>query len=814
MTRAIALGLLTMRAIALVSNVQRTSAEEADLADDVQLLQMTMNEARSSLGKFLIGETRVEKVESNETQVEEDELAHTTTTFDKYNVGDFANISAVQLNAAGDLPVFLAGLEFNIELLVVFFVAFVVLLRCFPNMMAFRATGAYLEGEAKRKAQSAPFTWDWNERIYFGWIWYAFAPTPEQLIESSGLDAAMLLSFTDMSLVILTGIGLPFLLIFCPIYALCGGNAAGDDRLSHLGIGNVEAGSWIFWPVAISSWYVVIFTQRKLYNWMRYFIDKRETFLLTLPTPQCTTVLVEGIPDEYCSDAALKAYFTEMYGKVVKSAYVAKKISRLEGKIQEFVYTDRKLKETQYWIKNNPGKPKPHFRMMHGAQDYDVYYQSELDRLTQEIKAEQEQANMEARKSPEESTIYATNGFVTFNERAEVQQVMGTRLRIADDELVVSYPPEPADIIWSDLEETIAGRFFFHLVGYGCIVGLFLLFMPIVVAISQAANLDHLEQEIPPLKTFTDALGSFRDTLASSLASIGLTLMMSFLPTILVLIFNSFFTLIASRWAQIYIQSYYFWFLILFVLLVTAVGSSVTDFMEEIAESPFIIFSVLAQTMPLTTHFYLNYVGTQWVTHGMNLTRYMNLIKYVLFKRMMKAEDARAMAEPEDQDYYGMGSRSARFAFMLVLGLVFSSICPLLCLMVWLNFALCKLIYGYLIPYAESKKKDLGGDHFALQLIHVHLGLLIYIILMTGIMLERASTIGPGVISALSFLWWIVSFIKFRTKLHWENLCYEDVVERSGKVKMRIMETEAQYKQEALDAGILDKITKDPFELK
>jgi len=290
--------------------------------------------------------------------------------------------------------------------------------------------------------------------------------------------------------------------------------------------------------------------------------------------------------------------------------------------------------------------------------------------------------------------------------------------------------------------------------------------------------------------------------------------MMSFLPTFLVMIFNSFFTLIASRWAQLYIQTYYFWFNVLFVLLVTAIGSSLTDFLEEVAESPFVIFSVLAQSLPLTTHFYLNYVGTQYVTHGMNLTRYINMIKYVLFKRMMDPEDARALSEPEDQDYYGMGSRSARFAFMLVLPLVFCSICPLMTLMTFGNFALCKVIYGYLIPYAEMKKKDLGGNHFALQLIHIHLGLLIYIILMVGIMAERASNYGPAIISGLSFLWWIVSFIKFRTKLHWENLCYEDVVERSGKVKDRVMETPAQYRQEALEAGILEKILSDPFDVK
>merc|ERR1719183_2752168 len=104
----------------------------------------------------------------------------------------------------------------------------------------------------------------------------------------------------------------------------------------------------------------------------------------------------------------------------------------------------------------------------------------------------------------------------------------------------------------------------------------------------------------------------------------------------------------------------------------------------------------------------------------MNLTRYIQLIKFWGFKRMYDEETAKQMAEPEDQDYYGMGSRSARFTLMLLIGLVFGTICPLMYVVVLLNFLACRLIYGYLIPFAESRKEDLGGEHWAMQMLHVH----------------------------------------------------------------------------------------------
>ncbi|CAK9050517.1 unnamed protein product [Durusdinium trenchii] len=82
--------------------------------------------------------------------------------------------------------------------------------------------------------------------------------------------------------------------------------------------------------------------------------------------------------------------------------------------------------------------------------------------------------------------------------------------------------------------------------------------------------------------------------------------------------------------------------------------------------------------MPTSTHYYLNFLVLQWVTHAMNLTRYMQaaplawsqgvfvrllcgwweVTKFVGFSKIWSEDDARALAEPEDQDYYGMGSRT------------------------------------------------------------------------------------------------------------------------------------------------------------
>ena len=113
----------------------------------------------------------------------------------------------------------------------------------------------------------------------------------------------------------------------------------------------------------------------------------------------------------------------------------------------------------------------------------------------------------------------------------------------------------------------------------------------------------------------------------------------------------------------------------------------------------------------------------------------MNLHKAIHeMMQIMPEEDALKAAEPEDQDYYGIGSRSARFTINMGLGIVYGTLCPPMNLLCWLNFFFCRLFYGYLIPFAETKKPDLGGPFWVEQLKHLFVGNIPYCIVMCGVL--------------------------------------------------------------------------------
>merc|ERR1719440_1148910 len=127
------------------------------------------------------------------------------------------------------------------------------------------------------------------------------------------------------------------------------------------------------------------------------------------------------------------------------------------------------------------------------------------------------------------------------------------------------------------------------------------------------------------------AMAALWDGLVNALA---LQLLMGFVPTFFVIIFSIFFSIQSGNNLQHKIQDWYFYFQVIFVLLVTAVGSSLLDTLEELAEDPTSIFYLLATTLPTASHFYLNYLPLQWVTHAQNLMRTSNLFKFKAFTKL------------------------------------------------------------------------------------------------------------------------------------------------------------------------------------
>ena len=150
-----------------------------------------------------------------------------------------AAVEGVSANKAGDLVIFLSSLGTNIATVLFALLLLATLRRALP--LVFSRSGSSESSEGKG---------------FFSWICESWSISKDEVEEKAGLDHAMHLEFLELAMRLCVLVGLPCVLILCPLHAFCGGGAAGQDRLSTVGMGNVQHGSWICWVHAFLVWYL------------------------------------------------------------------------------------------------------------------------------------------------------------------------------------------------------------------------------------------------------------------------------------------------------------------------------------------------------------------------------------------------------------------------------------------------------------------------------------------------------------------------------------------------------------------------------
>eukprot|EP00927_Polykrikos_kofoidii_P020254 TRINITY_DN19557_c0_g1_i2.p1 TRINITY_DN19557_c0_g1~~TRINITY_DN19557_c0_g1_i2.p1 ORF type:complete len:813 (+),score=103.46 TRINITY_DN19557_c0_g1_i2:187-2625(+) len=640
------------------------------------------------------------------------------------------NLKILQIhpNNDGDLETFQWGAAVYTILTLVMVGAFKVLRNVYPEIYM----NNVLTGAASIDAVPSGI---------WGWWRASVGVTTDQMVEDLGLDAGMFLEYLNLCSRILVHMGIPMVLIMAPLHFCCGGNAAGDDRLSYISLGNVQDENWIYWVHAFLVWYVVLGSQRLIYKAQADFIDRRFQWLMDQPVTQACTVMVQNVPFEYRSDAELaKLFQTLLPGDCVAGAYLAKDTQTLVEAIREKERVSQKKKRAQELDKR----------------DRVNELQADVDALEAWIIEERKRLWTASRVV---AGVNCCHGFVTFSNRFAREMALNLPVSRDEAELVLQAPPEPGSLRWDDLKAHPQREFLMSLVGYFLFSAIFLLYMPIVVGISLTAQ--------------STNLGPFQHIWEGVAPALALTLLVQILPWLLFSIGSYFFSLDDDAWAQVSLNHWYFWFQVTFVILVTAIGTSVGDFIFDVAHRPSMVARLFVETAPNVTHFYLNYLMSQCFAHAHALLRFPVLCRFISYKKEMRLDMARAAAEPECQASNGLGNRSARLSIAMMIAILFCSCCPVILLVTFVLVDICRVTYGYLMPFAETRKPDAGGVVFVQQLDHLFVAYFAYVILMTGVLFLRMETPIPAYIAGSAAIWVIWSWYRFGTTFSWKKLPFK-----------------------------------------
>lgn len=683
------------------------------------------------------------------------------TTVNLVTTKNAADVVGVSTNSEGDLDALLVALGVNSLIVIGCTVTFSVLRLRFPLV--------YSGGAGSERFASGDSLWSWVKA--------SVTLSTEERIEVVGLDNALLIEFTRVCMRILLMAGTPLVLVLLPLHYLFGDGGDQVDSLSKLEMGNVRSQSeqqeghpWLYYVHAIAAWGVCLVAHTEVYRAQSMFLRQRFQWLKRLPFPRCATLLVEAIPYNYQSDAKLHDFFSAAFSAgSVKEAHVVRVAKDLAAMFGQREVSREKLRKAELQFDKTGDRPmvRPKIFRGSGAQvDAIEFYASDIASLDERIKEERASVQKEAESV---GGVNGHCGFVTFSRRREAEMALNARFSASSHAWKVSVPPDPSDILWKDLKHKhVEANLLRELIGYMCIAGLFVGFMPICIFVTNIA------------RAF-EAPGPLQPIWAAFAPTLGLVLFLSFLPSALLFIFRQFFLLKADAWSQSRLQIWYFWFQVLYVILVTTVGGSLFNRAKDLADNPSSMFDLLGVMLPQASHFYMNYLVLQWTTHATNMIRKTNLIKFLMFRAIYDEKEAHKLSEPEDQDYMGLGSRSARFTINMLIGIIFSSISPLVAVLAFVNFALCRLFYGYLTVFSETRKPDLGGVFWVSQLRHLQIGVMIYSVLTIGVLKMRAKDIYPMCIAGPTLLFSIWSFWNFRWRFEWEKLPLDQIVFDEGQ---------------------------------
>jgi len=625
--------------------------------------------------------------------------------------------------------------------------------------------------------------------------------SPEQEVALAGLDGWALMEFCRLMSRTLSVIMPVVAGILLPLHYI----ASTDHRqrldvLSRLDIGNIPHEDWILWVHAVLVWFVVIVCTWQILRAHDQFTDFRHRWLLQIPRPRATTVMVRNIPHLLRSDTALRDYVSEVLGNAaIQRCYVVRKLGQLPRLLQQ-------LTETKYEAA----------MVYHGVQDQATFCGDadaaqdieackakieELERLVSK-----EQMTIEAAARRADPRYSSSSGFITFESVLEQRHALREQFTREVDDFRMSLAPEPNDVIYENLAEDDINVTWWKWVGTLLLLAVFVFWVPVVVLISGWTTLSSIRGTSEEAQIWTDQHAYLQTVVSGVLATATLKLFMAFLPTVLYYIIHKTLYQRAGAEVQLKLQQYLTAFLLIFVVLVTSLGRGLTITLLMIADHPGEIVDLLAASLPSASHFYFNYVVLGWVVLSSEVLRMANLSKFLFYKRArsFSAKVAKIYSEPEDVSSYGIGARMSMLTLMTAISFIFCSCSPLIMVFTWIYFMVAQLVYGYLLLFGEAKKADFGGACWMQALNWLFLVLCIYVMLMVGVLrhLSRHGAIlGPPIFAVLSLglLYWARHRV---SRLAVDVLPLEDVrkadLETQGKEKAQ----EGKYMQPECDPSI------------
>ncbi|RUP45025.1 hypothetical protein BC936DRAFT_148710 [Jimgerdemannia flammicorona] len=262
---------------------------------------------------------------------------------------------------------------------------------------------------------------------------------------------------------------------------------------------------------------------------------------------------------------------------------------------------------------------------------------------------------------------------------------------------------------------------------------------PLPVAfITSIATLSNLIKLLPFLEPVVNLSSVIRGIIEGLIPAAMLSGLMMVLPFILIYICQFEAVPLYSRMEEA-VQSRYFFFLIINVLLVVTVAGTIFSSIEQILETPTDLVSILATSLPAVSTFFVNYLLLQGlVGSAIELTQFYRLLWNLVVIRWFANSPRQVFIENHPKAVH-WGTAFPQQCLVFSIAMTFSTIAPLVPVFAAVYFGLFYVVYRYQLLYVYTIGLQTAGLYFYKALWHCFVGLLIQQVTMMGLFLLRGA---------------------------------------------------------------------------
>ncbi|KAJ5098273.1 hypothetical protein N7532_005274 [Penicillium argentinense] len=689
-------------------------------------------------------------------------------------------------SASNSLSGFLSSLVVNIVIFAVMVIFFIILRKSQRRQYMPRTYIGYLK-PWQRSPESPTGLWSWITAMY---------QLPDTyVLQHHSMDAYLLLRFLKLSAIIMfVGCCITWPILF-PVNATGGG---GQQQLDILSFSNVAPdGYGRFFAHAFLAWIFVGFIFYLITREHIFYINLRQAYYLSPAYANrisSRTVLFSAVTDDYLHKEKIRAMFG---AEKVKNVWIATDTKELEEKVKERDDAAMKLEaaETKLIVMANKARnkalkkkgseeegaessaigefddesgsvaarwvqakdrPTHRLKMLIGKKvDTINWARSEIERLTPEI--EELQAKHRVGDAKRVSSV-----FVEFYQQSDAQSAYQSVAHNLPLHMAPRYIGlDPTQVIWSNLRIKWWERIVRHTVTVAFIVVLIIFWAIPTAVVGAISNINFLTDKVPFLKFILNCPPVILGVITGILPSVLMAVLMALVPIIMRL---------CAKWGgapsaasvELITQNFFFAFQVIQVFLVVTLASAATSVVTSIIEDPTSAASLLANKIPRASNFYISYIILQGLSFSAGaLLQIAGLIVGKLLGKFLDNTPRKLYNRWSSLAGLGWGTVYPVLSLLLVIGIIYSCIAPLVMGFATIGLYLFYFAYRYNLLYVSNADIDTQGRAYTRALQHITVGCYLLIVCLIGLFAmasgDNQIAVGPLILMVI-FLVFIVLY--------------------------------------------------------